>query len=63
MFGQRALAIYEELGDLVGQANVLNNLGTAAFYLGQWKEALDVYQKESEASWLGRATGCEPEHP
>ena len=52
-YGQRALAIYEELGDLVGQANVLNNLGTAAFYLGQWVQALDVYQKASER--FGRA--------
>ena len=52
-FGQRALAIYEELGDLVGQANVLNNLGTAAFYLGQWVQALDVYRRASES--FGRA--------
>jgi class 3 adenylate cyclase/tetratricopeptide (TPR) repeat protein len=42
-FGYRALAIYEELGDLGGQSTVLNNLGTAAFYHGQWLESLDLY--------------------
>jgi class 3 adenylate cyclase/tetratricopeptide (TPR) repeat protein len=52
-FGQRALAIYEELGDLIGQANVLNNLGTASFYLGQWVLALDLYRRASEN--FGRA--------
>ncbi len=52
-FGQRALTIFEELGDLVGQANVLNNLGTAAFYQGRWMEALDFYQRAAEV--CGRA--------
>ena len=52
-FGHRALAIFEELGDLVGQSNVLNNLGTAAFYFGQWMESLDLYRRASEVG--GRA--------
>ena len=52
-FGHRASAIFEELGDLIGQSNVLNNLGTAAFYQGQWLEALDLYQRSSEL--CGRA--------
>ncbi len=52
-FGHRALAIFEELGDLVGQSNVLNNLGTAAFYSGQWLESLDLYRRASEVG--GRA--------
>jgi tetratricopeptide (TPR) repeat protein len=52
-FGHRALAIFEELGDLIGQSNVLNNLGTAAFYQGQWLEALDLYQRAAEV--CGRA--------
>ena len=38
-----ALPIYEELGDLLGQANVLNNLGVDAYYEGRWQEALDHY--------------------
>jgi tetratricopeptide (TPR) repeat protein len=47
-FGNRALAIFEELGDLVGQSNVLNNLGTAVFYQGRWLEALDLYERAAE---------------
>jgi class 3 adenylate cyclase/tetratricopeptide (TPR) repeat protein len=40
-----ALPIYEELGDLLGQANALNNLGVDAFYEGRWQEALDLYDR------------------
>ena len=40
-----ALPIYEELGDLLGQANVLNNLGIDAYYEGRWQEALDLYER------------------
>ena len=40
-----ALPIYEELGDLVGQANVLNNLGVEAYYEGNWSEALAFYER------------------
>jgi predicted ATPase/class 3 adenylate cyclase len=43
-----ALPIFEEIGDLVGQANVLNNLGVDAYLEGRWSEALDAYLK-SEA--------------
>jgi class 3 adenylate cyclase/tetratricopeptide (TPR) repeat protein len=38
-----ALPIYEEVGDLLGQANVLNNLGIDAYYEGRWDQALDLY--------------------
>jgi class 3 adenylate cyclase/tetratricopeptide (TPR) repeat protein len=41
----RALPIYEELGDLAGQANVLNNLGVDAYYEGRWDDALDLYER------------------
>jgi class 3 adenylate cyclase/tetratricopeptide (TPR) repeat protein len=41
----RALPIYEELGDLLGQANALNNLGIDAYYEGRWDEALDFYER------------------
>jgi len=44
-----ALPIYEELGDLVGQANVLNNLGIDAYYEGRWDEALDLYRRSKAA--------------
>ncbi|HEX5480077.1 MAG TPA: tetratricopeptide repeat protein, partial [Dehalococcoidia bacterium] len=49
-FRRRALEIYEELGDLVGQANVLNNMGVAAhMYEGDWKRALDFFRRSREA--------------
>jgi tetratricopeptide (TPR) repeat protein len=44
-----ALPIYEELGDLVGQANVLNNLGIEAYFEGEWDEALALYQRSKGA--------------
>jgi tetratricopeptide (TPR) repeat protein len=40
-----ALPIYEEVGDLVGQASVLNNLGIEAYYEGRWDEARDLYER------------------
>jgi predicted ATPase/class 3 adenylate cyclase len=40
-----ALPIYEELGDLAGQASVLNNLGIEAYYEGRWDEARDLYER------------------
>ena len=36
---QRALQIYAELGDLAGEAAVLNNLGIFAYFRGEWDEA------------------------
>lgn len=44
-----ALPIYEELGDLTGQGNVLNNLGVDAYYEGRWTDALEFYRRSSEA--------------
>ena len=46
----RALEIYEELGDLVSQGGVLNNLGTIAYFAGRWDEALELYGK-ALAAW------------
>ncbi len=43
-----ALPIYEEVGDLLGQANVLNNLGIDAYYEGRWDDALDIYSRSRE---------------
>jgi tetratricopeptide (TPR) repeat protein len=40
-----ALPLYEELGDLKGQATVLNNLGIDAYYGGDWDKALDLYER------------------
>ena len=47
--GDLALPIYEELGDLVGQGNVLNNLGIEAYFEGRWDDALDLYRRSRDA--------------
>ena len=44
-----ALPIYERLGDRIGQANVLNNLGVDAYYEGRWDEALEYYERSRQA--------------
>jgi tetratricopeptide (TPR) repeat protein len=44
-----ALPIYEELGDLLGQANALNNLGIDAYYEGRWEESLEFYSRSRAA--------------
>ena len=49
-----ALPIYEELGDLGGQASVLNNMGIEAYYEGRWENALDLYERSRD---LRRRTG------
>ena len=38
-----ALAIYRDLGDLGGEAQVLNNLGCFAYFRGSWDEAVSFY--------------------
>jgi len=40
-----ALALYEELGDLGGQALVANNLGGLAFYEGRWDDSVAFYEQ------------------
>jgi class 3 adenylate cyclase/tetratricopeptide (TPR) repeat protein len=40
-----ALAMYEDLGDLKGQALVLNNLGMAEYFAGRWDKAVDLYER------------------
>ncbi len=47
---QRALAIYEELGNLERQGAILNNLGAIAYYQGRWDEALGLYER-AEQVW------------
>ncbi|MGZ4753815.1 MAG: adenylate/guanylate cyclase domain-containing protein [Acidimicrobiia bacterium] len=41
----RALEIYEQLGDLEGQAGVLNNLGGFAYFEGHWDDAIALYER------------------
>jgi class 3 adenylate cyclase/tetratricopeptide (TPR) repeat protein len=44
-----ALPIYEEIGDLVGKAIVLNNLGVRAHFAGRWDEAVAYYDASGQA--------------
>ena len=46
---EQALAIYREIGDLRGQAIVLNNLGALAYFDGAWNEALSLYAQSRTA--------------
>ena len=46
---RKALAIYEELGDLAGQAKILTNLGAGAYFSGQWDEAIEFWERGREA--------------
>ena len=45
-----SLRLYEEVGDLVGQSSVLNNLGIAAYQEGRWDEAVALYERSMSAS-------------
>jgi tetratricopeptide (TPR) repeat protein len=42
---ERSLAIYQDLGNLVGQATCLNNLGALAYLRGDWAGAVDKYRE------------------
>ena len=44
-----ALALYEELGDLGGQAVVANNMGGLAYYEGRWDDARALYERGRDA--------------
>ncbi len=45
----QALSVFEELGDLVGQGNVLNNLGMSAFYQGNWDTSVHYNERSRQA--------------
>ena len=45
-----SLPLFEKLGDLVGQGNVLNNLGVSARDDSRWREALEYYD-QSRVVW------------
>jgi tetratricopeptide (TPR) repeat protein len=42
------LAIFRELGDLQPQAQILNNMGTFAYFSGRWDEAVDRWERGRE---------------
>ena len=45
----KALEIYQRLGDLGKQAHVLTYLGAFAYFEGNWDEALEYYERGKEA--------------
>jgi len=45
----KALALYEELGDLPGQSAILNNLGEVAKLQGSWTDALEFYERARDS--------------
>jgi class 3 adenylate cyclase/tetratricopeptide (TPR) repeat protein len=47
---EKALAIYEELGDLPGISLLAINLGVQAYSDGRWDEAVNMYSKAQEVS-------------
>jgi tetratricopeptide (TPR) repeat protein len=47
---QESLAIYEALDQHVGQSKVLNNMGIAAYYQGQWDASVSYYERSAEAA-------------
>ena len=51
---EKALQLFEEIGDLPGQAGVLNMLGGFAYFKGNWDEAEVLYRR---AQATGRRTG------
>ncbi len=51
---EKALALFEEVGDLPGQAGVLNMLGGFAYFKGDWDDAEALYRR---AQATARRTG------
>ena len=51
---EKALLLFEEIGDLPGQAGVLNMLGGFAYFKGDWGEAEALYRR---AQATARRTG------
>jgi class 3 adenylate cyclase/tetratricopeptide (TPR) repeat protein len=49
VYASRALAIYEQLGDLEEQGHVLNTLAMLAHSRWQWEKALALYARAGEA--------------
>lgn len=48
-FREDALRMLEQAGDLVGQANVLNNLGANAYFAGDLEKARALYERSRTA--------------
>jgi class 3 adenylate cyclase/tetratricopeptide (TPR) repeat protein len=46
--GEKALRIFEQLGDLTEQAHMLNNLAGHRFYAGHWSDALLMFERAAD---------------
>jgi class 3 adenylate cyclase/tetratricopeptide (TPR) repeat protein len=46
----RALEIYERLGDVEQEGNVLNNLAGFAYFAGRWGEALELFARAADCA-------------
>jgi predicted ATPase len=58
-YGAEALQIYEDLGDLVGQGKVWNNLGMAAYYRGDWSSTVEAWERSRDTQTrAGDAAGA-----
>lgn len=44
-YSERAIAMYAGTGDLVGEANALNNRGIQAHFAGRWSQAIADYER------------------
>lgn len=49
VYSERALEIYEKLGDLPGVADITNNLGGQAYFEGRWEDSLRFYSRAQDA--------------
>ena len=50
---EQAIAIYQELGDFVGAARSLNNIGVQRYAEGRWDESSEAYRSSREARQRG----------
>jgi len=49
VYSQRAIEIYERLGDLDRLGAALNNLGTFTYVAGRWNDALELWERAGDA--------------
>jgi class 3 adenylate cyclase/tetratricopeptide (TPR) repeat protein len=55
---ERALSVFEELGNLVRQGDVLNSYGAMAYWEGRWGDAVELYERGADrAKRAGDAVG------
>jgi len=47
---EQALSIFEDLGDLVRQGDVLNYWGAMAYWEGRWSDAVELYERGGDRS-------------